>query len=181
MIVVPWPRKNEACMCRCVGIFFLGTTCVGFFHGWSPSKPFQIPPTTDCYQRQSTRASILVHRTYGFRNVSHRYSPSVGMCNQFSNSSAHAESTTCVGFEIADPHPNSHTPKAHITTRLTHSVSVLSGCCCLLVPGWHRLRPLQRRYEHGGAKMRNRLQKATKFRPSTVGFCSISRLVLIPP
>ena len=59
-------------MCGCVGIFFLGTTCVGFFPWLVSSKPFQIPPTTDCQQRRSTRASILVHRTHRFRIVSYR-------------------------------------------------------------------------------------------------------------
>ena len=47
--------------------FFFSARHVLVFSWLVSSKPFQIPPTTDCQQRQSTRASILVHRIVSYR------------------------------------------------------------------------------------------------------------------
>ena len=133
--------------------FFFSARHVLVFSWLVSSKPFQIPPTTDCQQRQSTRASILVHRTHRHRIVSYRIGilprrhvqSILKLSAQIPTCRIH---NMCVGFEISRaPTPKAAIPpqKAHITTRLTHSVSVLSGYCWLLV------RPLQRRPEHGGS------------------------------
>ena len=37
----PLAQKNEAHVWLCWHFFFLGTTCVGFFHGWSPPSRFR--------------------------------------------------------------------------------------------------------------------------------------------
>ena len=129
MIVVPWPRKNEACMCRCVGIFFLGTTCVGFFHGWSPPSRFRYhrPRIASSGDQLGPVSWPIEHIAF----VSYCIA-SVGMCNQFSNSSAQIpacriHNMMCRFRDFASPTPKAAIPPqgAHIATRLTHSVSVL--------------------------------------------------------
>jgi len=82
--------------------FFFSARHVLVFPWLVSSKPFQIPPTTDCQQRQSTRASILVHRTHRLRFVSHRYSPS---------------SACAINSQTLGPDPNMPNPQ--------HDVSVL--------------------------------------------------------
>ena len=113
--------------------FFSRHDMCWFFSWLVSSKPFQIPPTTDCQQRRSTRASILAHRTHRFRVVSYR----IGILprrhvHQFSNSSAQIpacriHNMMCRFRDFASPTPKAAIPPqgAHITTRLTHSVSVL--------------------------------------------------------
>ena len=52
--------------------FFSRHDMCWFFSWLVSSKPFQIPPTTDCQQRRSTRAGILAHRAHRLRIVLYR-------------------------------------------------------------------------------------------------------------
>ena len=94
----PLAQKNEAHVWLCWHFFFLGTTCVGFFHGWSPPSRFRYhrPRIASNDNQLGPVSWSIEHIVFVSYRIASVFSL-VGMCNQFSNSrprSQHAESTT---------------------------------------------------------------------------------------
>jgi len=75
----PLAQKNEAHVWLCWHFFFLGTTCVGFFHGWSPPSRFRYhrPRIASNDNQLGPVSWSIEHIVFvSYRIVSHRYSPS---------------------------------------------------------------------------------------------------------
>ena len=175
MIVVPWPRKMRHCMCvwLCWHFFFSARHVLVFFMAGLPPSRFRYhrPRIATNGNQLGPVSWSIEHMVFVTYRIGILPRSACAINSQTPRPMPNPQHVSVLRLPILIPTatPQKHKAVTHFVVS-THSVSVLSGCCCLLVPGWHRLRPLQRRHEHGGEQPKNEgcARFATKFRPSTV-------------